>query len=193
MSETVKDKVIRLWVSGLSSGQIAALIPTSRNCVVGHVYRAGQKMLAETGKNPYARPDHSFNTRNGLRYPEGYKPRAPKRERTLRVVTVKPPQIKREITEKDVTPGERLPPLVKLDQRLWISLPNTTPKDLLSLGKCECKWPLSTAVDNSVDSTVATLFCAAETDNDSSYCKTHRSWSVSKKPLAPLNFNKRAA
>ena len=141
-------EAIRLWVSGLSSGQIAAAIgkdigePVTRNRVVGVIYRAGKRLLAATGVNPYARPDQSFNTRNGLRYPEGYKPRPPKRERTLRVVTVKPPQIKRVIKEKDVTPGAMLPPLVKLDSRLWLPLPGTAPKDLMDLGADECRWPI---------------------------------------------------
>lgn len=184
-------EAIRLWVSGLSSGQIAAAIgkeigePVSRNRVVGVIYRAGKRLLAATGVNPYARPDQSFNTRNGLRYPDGYKPRPPKRERTLRVVTVKPPQIKRVIKEKDVTPGERLPPLVKLDDRLWLPLPNTSPKALVDLNVNDCRWP--------VDSQGTTLFCAVEKAEGSSCCAIHHRWGHSQKALAPLNFNKRVA
>jgi hypothetical protein len=190
---------IKLWVSGLSSGQIAAAIsaeigePVTRNRVVGVIFRAGKRLLAETGCNPYARPDHSHSTRNGLRH-LGREPRAPKpeRPRQIRRVNDKPAQIKREIDFAKAPPGDRLPPLVKLDERLWISLPGTDPKDILSLSSCECRWPLSTGVHNVGDGAVETLFCGEKQADNSSYCPTHTRWSRSNKPLAPLNFGKAA-
>lgn len=180
----LKARAIELWVDGKSGQEIADTFggSVSRSAIIGMVSREGDKIRVATGTNPYRRPDIGRNQRP---------PKAP------RIVKAKPPakpkQIKREMTEKDVPPGTMLPPLVRLDSRLWVSLPNTTPKDLLSLGKCECRWPLSTGVDELGIAAPSLLFCAAETDNDSSYCKTHRSWSLSKKPLAPLNFSKRAA
>lgn len=184
--------ILDLWVAGESSGQIAAKVGMTRNAVMGVVHRAGKRLENETGLNPYRRPDQSLNTRNGLRHPGGVV-RTPKPERRLKLATVKPPQIKRNLDLSAATPGDRLPPLVKLDQRLWISLPNTTPKDLLNLNDCDCRWPLSTGVNNVGDSAPSPLFCAARKEDDSSYCPTHSSWSKSKAQLAPLNFNKRAA
>ncbi len=176
--------ILDLWVAGESSGQISAKLGLTRNAVMGVVHRAGKRLKAETGENPYARPDHSRSTKNGLRHPIS---RAPKPKKIA-----KPPQVKRVIDFAKVTPGDLLPPLVKLDERLWISLPNTTPKDLLSLSGCECRWPLSTGVENVGDSGSSLLFCAAKQADDSSYCPTHTRWSRSQKKTEPLNFGKAA-
>lgn len=174
--------ILDLWVAGESSGQISAKVGVTRNAVMGVVHRAGKRLEAETGLNPYRRPDHSLNTRNGLRHPGGVV-RAPKPERRLKLATDKPPQIKRVIDFAKITPGDQLPPLVKLDARLWSPLPGTEPRRLVALLPQQCRWPVIVVESD--------LFCAAPTD-DCSYCSTHRRWSLSKKPLTPLNFGKAA-
>lgn len=171
-------KILKLWASGKSGGQVAEQLGITRNIVIGVVGRAGKRIEKATGKNPYARPNQSLNVQNGLgRQPKKFK--APKPEKIA-----KPKPVPRQVDVSDLTPGDRLPPLVKLDDRLWISLPGTEPKPLLELSSTGCKWP--------VDGSCITLFCAADQEDDSSYCKTHKSWSLSKKPLAPLNFGKAA-
>lgn len=177
-----KVRALELWASGQSGSEIALTFggDVSRSAVIGMISREGNRLKAATGKNPYARPDVGRNQR------------PPKAPRVLKPKVAKPERIARVIDLATVAPGDRLPPLVKLDQRLWVSLPNTTPKDLLSLSRCECRWPLSTAVNNVGDDGPSSLFCAAKQADNSPYCPTHTRWSRSQKKLEPLNFGKAA-
>lgn len=177
-----------LWVEGKSGSEIAEAIGNgvTRSAVIGFISREGERIRQATGTNPYKRPDIGRNQWAG-RPRVIREPRLPKPPKIA-----KPPRVARVIDLATITPGDRLPPLVGLDSRLWISLPNTTPKDLLSLGSCDCRWPLSTPVHLPVEEPGATLFCGANQADNSSYCTTHTYWSRSQKKLAPLNFGKAA-
>lgn len=171
----LKARAIELWVDGKSGQEIADTFggSVSRSAIIGMVNREGEKIRVATGANPYRRPDIGRNQRP---------PKAP------RIVKAKPPakpkQIKRVITEKDVTPGTMLPPLVTLDRRLWSPLPGVAPKDLLNLRPRDCRWP--------IDAEGETLFCGATTAEGRSLCTVHHRWGNSQKPLAPLQFGKAA-
>ena len=174
----LKKRALDLWVLGMSGSEVAKSMPggyLTRQSIIGMVWREGKAAEKATGVNPYNRPERTRAT-DAVRTSTGPRKVNP---------AAKPARISRQLDIAAVTPGTMLPPQVKLDSRLWISLPDTPPKTLMECTVHSCRWP--------VDNEGEPLFCGAGKEDDSSYCKTHRRWSVSRKPLAPLNFNKRAA
>lgn len=167
------------WLAGCSAATIAGMLPfdVSRNAIIGVVHRMGLVRSDEAKKAANRGSLNKF----------GKKLVRAKREAAVK----KPAQIKRTVDIATIPSDQPLPPLVRLDRRLWVSLPGCEPKTLIDLPSNGCKWPVD-AVHNTVEEAPIAMFCAAVRCDDSSYCRVHRSWSVSKKPLAPLRFGRAA-
>lgn len=141
------EQMAKLWNNdGLSMGQIASHFGTTRQTVAGIIHRNRDKFESRrdaNGKKP-RQPLATASQKANQRRAAFHAAKVAEEEKAAPVTPVEP-----EIDGKEYDAG-RLP----------------VAKDLLSLGSCDCRWPLTDIGPH--------LFCCAEVVTGSPYCAHHR-------------------
>jgi len=115
----VKDDIIRMWNEGKVSGEIARELHTTRNVVMGVVYRAQKQGLA---------------VKKGPSEPPPPKPKAVVRLPDKKVSKHKGVVVRKDVLGKKIGPAPvELPPTPEV-------VVKTMPKRLLQLGAYDCRW-----------------------------------------------------
>jgi GcrA cell cycle regulator len=151
--DETKQRMAALWNNGKSAAQVAALFGISRNVVIGLAHR--NKIFKVKGRGSPSGPRQTRVPRIAKpKKPHGHTGRKVKVTREARMEAVK-----REAAEFMSGTSRFLQMHVDDEARL------ADGKDLLSLGRHECRWALNQRSPF--------LFCAESTGGLSVYCSHH--------------------
>ena len=152
MNENVERMAVMWNRDGLSQAEIASAMGLTRHAVAGVIFRhrdkfnrrrSGTRYAADHVKPPRKEPQKANQRRKAF-----HEAKAAKAEKIASLPFLSPP------VEPVITPTE-------YDQAR-----KSKAKTLLDIGRCECRWPLTSDHPH--------MFCAAEAVSGSAYCAHHR-------------------
>lgn len=148
-------RMARMWnVEGLSMGEIASRMRTTRQTIAGIIHR--NRELFESRRDANGKKPREKRTTKPREPIVTASQQANQRRKAFHAVKV--------AEEAAIAPPSFPEP--EIDGKEYDAIRLPLAKDLLALGNCDCRWPLNDGGPF--------LFCAEEVVDGSVYCRHHR-------------------